>query len=353
MTKRRMAKGFVAVWVVLAVLAPACAGAQDVLGIPLPRIQQGPSGITIVPMPGVLPAIRVQGNFERLEPVPSEPSPDVAPSFGALVPVPDEPAPAEPPPFVVPEEPIAPSSVGRTVGVFVGISDYASASDLEHCASDAVRVQQAFVNAGIIDPMDTVVLTDHRATRAAVANAVERLARRLSPGDTLVFFFSGHGDRVSDANGDEQDGLDETILLADGPMTDDELAQLLGGGHHRELVALDSCYSGGFARDIARLGDSAGFYASREDQVSYVASEHGAGGYLSYHLAESVARSRGRPMSMWQLQSELSEGFARSGAAGRQDLTVGMSRSVNHHTVLFSREAPPAQLAASGFVGRT
>src|SRR5690606_2382589 len=107
------------------------------------------------------------------------------------------------------------------------------------------------------------------------------------------------------------------------------------------------------ARDIARLSDSAGFYASREDQLSYVASEHQAGGYLSYHFAESVARSQGRPMSMWQLQSDLSDGFARSGTAGRQDLTVGMSRGVNHHTVLFSRDAPPAQVASSGFVGRS
>lgn len=344
----RVRRWFGAVLVMLAVLAPQAANAQDVFGIPMPRIQAGPNSITITPMPGVLPAIRVPGNFGELAPIPGE-EPSATPPYAI-------PEPAEPPPFAIPSEepPVAPSGSSRTVGVFVGISDYPSNNDLEFCASDAMRVQQAFVNAGVIAPMDTVVLTDRQATRVAVANAVERLARQLSPGDTLVFFFSGHGNRVPDQNGDELDGQDETIVLTDGAITDDELTQLLAAGHQRELVALDSCYSGGFARDVARLNDSAGFYASREDQLSYVASEHQAGGYLSYHFAEAVARSQGRPMSMWELQRDLSDGFARSQTAGRQDLTVGMSRDVNHHTVLFSRDSEaPAQLASSSsFAGR-
>lgn len=349
----RIRRWFGGALVVLAVLAPAAANAQDVFGIPMPRIQQGPNGITIIPMPGVLPAVRVPGNFGRLGPMPGE-APSAPPPFGVPLDPPGQPAPAAPPPFAAPEEPVAPSpGTGRTMGVFVGISDYPSANDLPYCASDAVRVQQAFVNAGIMSPLDTVVLTDGQATRAAVANAVERLSRRLGSSDTLVFFFSGHGNRVPDQDRDELDGLDETIVLADGAITDDELTQLLAGGQHRELVALDSCYSGGFARDVARLTDSAGFYASREDQLSYVASEHQAGGYLSYHFAEAVAGSQGRPMSMGDLHRELTDGFARSQTQGRQDLTVGVSRDVNLHTVLLSREAEaPAQLASSSYAGR-
>lgn len=348
----RIRRWFGGALVVLAVLAPTAANAQDVFGIPMPRIQQGPNGITIIPMPGVLPAVRVPGNFGQLGPIPGD-APSAPPPFGA----PLEPsAPAAPPPFAAPEEPALPppsAGTGRTMGIFVGISDYPSASDLPYCASDAQRVQQAFVSAGVMSAADTVVLTDGQATRAAVANAVEHLSRRLGPGDTLVFFFSGHGNRVPDQNGDELDGLDETIVLADGSITDDELTQILASGRQRAFVALDSCYSGGFARDLARLADSAGFYASREDQLSYVASEHQAGGYLSYHLAEAVTRSQGRPMSTWDLQRELGDGFARSQTQGRQDLTVSVSRSVNLHTVLLSRQTQaPAQLASSSYAGR-
>ena len=35
------------------------------------------------------------------------------------------------------------------------------------------------------------------------------------PGDSLFFSFSGHGGQVRDVDGDEADGLDETILPED------------------------------------------------------------------------------------------------------------------------------------------
>jgi hypothetical protein len=328
-------RSFGALCVMLAVLVPGVASAQS--GFPIPQIQIGPRGITITAMPGVTPVFQLPGTFAA----PVEPAPIVEPAI--------EPAPS---PFEVleapPEEAMAPlpAGTGRTVGVFVGISDYASQNDLELCASDAARVQQAFVGAGIMAPMDTVVLTDHQATRGAVTSAIDRLTRQLGEGDMLVFFFSGHGNHVPDQDRDELDGLDETIVLYDGAMTDDELGALLAEGPQRELVALDSCYSGGFQRDIARLSDSAGFYASREDQLSYVAEEHQAGGYLSYYLASSVAQSQGRPLSMRALQHDLASGFAASETAGRQDLTVGVSRGVSLETVLFTRDTADARLAS-------
>lgn len=315
-------------FVTLGMLAPGAASAQ----LPMPRIQVGPSGITITAMPGVTPIFQLPGTFGPMQEQPApieQAAPFEPPSF--------EPPSFEPPSFEAAEE--APLGTGRTVGVFVGISDYPTQSDLEYCASDAARVQQAFVNAGIMAPADTVVLTDHRATRAAVTSAIDRLTRQLGRGDMLVFFFSGHGNRVSDQDGDELDGLDETIALYDGAMSDDELAALLAQGPQRELVALDSCYSGGFQRDIARLSDSAGLYASREDQLSYVASEHQAGGYLSHYLAGAIAGSQGRPLSMGELHGQLASGFADSQTAGRQDLTIGVSREVSYQTVLFARDA--------------
>ena len=335
-----------ALLVTLALLAPGAASAQlPIPPLPIPQIQIGPRGITITAMPGVTPVFQLPGTFGPMQeqPAPIErAAPFEPPSFE---PPAFEPPSFEPPAFEAAEE--APLGTGRTVGVFVGISDYPTQNDLEYCASDAARVQQAFVNAGIMAPADTVVLTDHRATRAAVTSAIDRLTRQLGRGDMLVFFFSGHGNRVSDQDGDELDGLDETIALYDGGMSDDELAALLAQGPQRELVALDSCYSGGFQRDIARLSDSAGLYASREDQLSYVASEHQAGGYLSHYLAGAIAGSRGRPLSMGELHGQLASGFADSQTAGRQDLTIGVSREVSYQTVLFARDAAADSRLAS------
>lgn len=302
-------------------LSSGASAQNTIFGIPIPRIEQGNESVTITLTPGA-PAIRIPS--PGLPPI-AAPSAPLPPPFGV---------PVEPPP-VAPVEPSLPGQGGRLFGVFVGITDYPSANDLPFCADDAHRVQRAFLNAGLMQPHDSVVLTDYAASRSNVLGAIQRFQHAAGPNDTVVFFFSGHGNQVGDQNGDEADGSDETILLADGPVSDDELGSLLQGGHARDFVALDSCYSGGFARDLARLENSVGFYASREDQVSYVAPEYQAGGYLSYHLAQNITRMGGRPIPMWELQRDLRSDFDRSGATQRQELTVGVSRMVNTRTVLF------------------
>lgn len=342
--------------IVLGALFPTGAQAQQARAlqgtpIAIPQIQRDARGIT-VSVPGLLPAVRVPVGplgGPLADPVPPASTP--VPAVPAVpAPWPPSPGHAGPtPPLGHPTDDAFDTDIdaaglvdaagsGRTFGVFVGISDYPSQNDLDYCADDAIRVQQAFVNAGVLSPLDSVVLRDRQATRAAVAGSIERFARRMGPNDTLVFFFSGHGSRTADRNGDERDGQDETIVLADGPVLDDELAQIFAPTRGRAIAALDSCYSGGFQQDLARLPNTAGLYASREDQVSYVANRHQAGGYLSYHLAEVVTRSQGRPMTLGQLHRELSDGFARSGTEGRQDLTLGVSRSVNYRSVLFQRD---------------
>jgi len=319
------------------------ASAQDTLfGIPVPRVQRGNDSITITIGPNA-PAIRVP-----------TPPPIAAPQARPAAPPAPAPAPTAPPPFTVPPAPAAPAAPmapagegGRVYGVFVGISDYATANDLPFCADDAHRVQRAFLNAGLVRPEDSIVLTDRAATRANVSNALARFNRTAGPNDTIVFFFSGHGNQIADRDGDEADGTDETIVLYDGAVTDDEMSSILSPGAARDFVALDSCYSGGFARDLARLPNSAGFYASREDQLSYVANEYQAGGYLSYFLAQNITRMGGRDIPMWELQRDLRTDFADSGANQRQELTVAVSRSVNTRTVLFDAPSErPVMVAA-------
>lgn len=321
-------------------LVGSTASAQDTLfGIPVPRVQRGNDSITITIGPNA-PAI-------RLPTAPPVAAPQARPP-AAPTPAPE---PSAAPPFDVPPAPTAPPApsgeAGRVYGVFVGISDYATANDLPFCADDAHRVQRAFLNAGLIQPQDSIVLTDRAATRANVVDALTRFNRTAGPNDTVVFFFSGHGNQVPDRDGDEADGTDETIVLYDGAVTDDDMRTILEPGAGRDLVALDSCYSGGFARDLARLPNSAGFYASREDQLSYVADEYQAGGYLSYFLAQNITRMGGRDIPMWELQRDLRSDFADSGADRRQELTVAVSRSVNTRTVLFDAPSErPLMVAA-------
>jgi hypothetical protein len=290
-------------------------------GIGMPTISQYPGGITIV-VPGLTNITITDPNGVFTSPQAGQPSvPPVAPQ-PALPGVP--PAPGA----------IQPGGSGRVVGVFAGITAYPSGS-LENCADDARNLANAFAQAGIIQQSDAIVLTDHLASRAGIAAAVQRLGASLRQGDTLVFFFSGHGDHQPDTNGDEQDGMDETIVLIDGSMTDDELVGLLQQSGANDFVALDTCYAGGFQADVARIPYSVGFYSSGETETSSVASEFGAGGYLSHFLRTGIEQSRGRQLQVWNLQQHIQQGYMTSGANGRQQLVVGVGQGNSMQTVLF------------------
>jgi len=66
--------------------------------------------------------------------------------------------------------------------------------------------------------------------------------------DSVVLFisYSGHASFITDKNGDEDDGEDETWCLFDGELVDDELSNLWSSFKKgvRILVFSDSCHSG-------------------------------------------------------------------------------------------------------------
>lgn len=184
-------------------------------------------------------------------------------------------------------------SGGRTFGIFAGISDYpGTENDLDFTAADAIRVRDALIRGAGMRPEDAVTLTDADATVANVARAVADIASRAGPDDTFVFFYSGHGGRVERAAGPEisdPDALDETIVLYDAQMRDDELRDLFAPIRAgTTLLFLDSCFSGGFAKDVISVPGRMGMFSSEEDVTSQVAVKFRAGGYLSVFLDEAI-----------------------------------------------------------------
>ena len=138
-----------------------------------------------------------------------------------------------------------------------------------------------------------IVLTDREATVAGLERAVAELGSRVEPEDTFVLFFSGHGDRVQRAGPEsaDPDGYDETIELFDGALRDNEVNELLGQIEaDLTLVALDSCFAGGFAKDLISVPGRMRLFSSEEDVTSGVPAD--AGGYLSWFLIDAVAGGR-------------------------------------------------------------
>ena len=110
----------------------------------------------------------------------------------------------------------------------------------------------------------TSLLLNEQATAEAVKAAIAGAASQLKSGDILLLTYSGHGGQVPDPSEEEEDHFDETWVLYDRQLIDDELYALWGQFESgvRILMFSDSCHSGSVARDFQQWELSAGLPAT-------------------------------------------------------------------------------------------
>lgn len=187
-------------------------------------------------------------------------------------------------------EPATPAAGAHAAAVCIGLTavDPAAydgwAGDCPGCDVDAVGLRDACTDAGIF----TRLILNAEATWPAVHQAVLDMAAGLTRGDLLIVAMSGHGGQITDNNGDETDGLDETICLWDGPVRDDRVLELLRQipAGLRVVLINDQCHSqGNFrsanARPLVKAaktdwdGQLIQFAGCREDSYSYGAASGG------------------------------------------------------------------------------
>ncbi|MGA1740546.1 MAG: pre-peptidase C-terminal domain-containing protein [Pseudohongiellaceae bacterium] len=191
------------------------------------------------------------------------------------------------------------TSGSQVYGIFVGISDYSQLrqtqfgwGDLPFTADDALVARDSLLNSAGMDPSNAITLLDRDATVENVRAAFAELSTRMESDDTFVFFYSGHGGQEQRAGGfvaSDADGYDETLALSNNTITDDEVNELfnqLSAG--TQLIILDSCFSGGFAKDVISRPGRMGLFSSDEDVPSLVAGKFQAGGYLSYFFQDAI-----------------------------------------------------------------
>lgn len=117
------------------------------------------------------------------------------------------------------------------------------------CELDVDNVAQ------ILEPLgyEIQTLKTAEATKASILNALNAASRELEGGDTLVFYYAGHGGQQPDRNGDESDGHDETLIVYDGEIIDDQLNEIwckFQPDVHIVMLS-DSCNSGTNYRAMA------------------------------------------------------------------------------------------------------
>lgn len=116
---------------------------------------------------------------------------------------------------------------------------------------------------------DITTLVNQNATFENIQSAFKTLSNITESRDIIYIHFSGHGQQITDLNGDEEDGLDEAWIPFDAQamfkrgiyegehhITDDMLNEWLTsinkkiGNNGNLIVIADACHSGDSTRDI-------------------------------------------------------------------------------------------------------
>lgn len=223
---------------------------------------------------------------------------------------------------------------GRIFAVAAGVAHYPHSSDLRGTDDDAVKLFEALRRTGLLAPESTL-LVNHQVTREGLDTVARRVASAAGPDDVFLFFFSGHGNQVPARSTDELNGYDETIEAVDGPILDDEVAAWFDLSEARlSIIVLDSCFAGGFARDVISGPGRMGIFSSEEDVLSMVADRFEAGGYLSHFLQEALLGAADREprdgvITVGELIHYLRDRWASDGPQRRVDTGDG-ARTYQH-----------------------
>ena len=134
---------------------------------------------------------------------------------------------------------------GARRALCVGIDRYPT-SPLAGCVRDAQTWSAALRSL----QFEVATVLDGDATRERVLTALRTLVESSSPGDVLVFQYSGHGTQAEDLNGDESDRYDEALVPVDyqsgALLLDDDLADVYRRVPQGVVLTLfmDCCHSG-------------------------------------------------------------------------------------------------------------
>lgn len=135
-----------------------------------------------------------------------------------------------------------------------------------HGNNDISIIKESLIRQGF--SLENIMqIKDTAATKNNILSAFEKLTESCHQGDVVYIHFSGHGQQVTDLDGDEDDGFDEAWIPYDAQkeyvsgvyegenhLTDDELNVILTrlrvcvGVKGKIIVVADACHSGSGSR---------------------------------------------------------------------------------------------------------
>jgi len=147
------------------------------------------------------------------------------------------------------------SHTGTKRAVLIGINYVGQKGELSGCHNDVINVMDFIMDVHGFKAENITVLMDDDVnlspTKANIMSAYEKLTIDSKDGDVVFCHFSGHGGKLRDDDGDEEDGFDETLIPLDyqkaGQIRDDDLLSGLVVPFVKGVFAtfvMDCCHSG-------------------------------------------------------------------------------------------------------------
>ncbi|MEJ2628632.1 MAG: caspase family protein [bacterium] len=141
--------------------------------------------------------------------------------------------------------------------VIIGINNYQHPRirDLHYSEPDALYLKDIMIKYARYKSENVHVLLGEEATYLNIKDQIYWLGDQADPEDEVFFYFSGHGTRVEDRDGNEEDGMDEAfcpyetnIGRPSSVILDDDIGHWFRRIRAKQiLVVLDCCHSGGAA----------------------------------------------------------------------------------------------------------
>ncbi|KAF0694842.1 Aste57867_14306 [Aphanomyces stellatus] len=188
--------------------------------------------------------------------------------------------------------------------LFIGINYFGTNAELRGCIKDVENLSRFVTERCGFPEANLRRLTDDRQgkdkpTRANILAGMRWLVENARPGDSLFLHYSGHGSQQKDEDGDEADGMDETICPVDydtaGMITDDEMHAILCAPLPAgvKLTAIFDCCHSGSALDLPFMYTIDGNLEVHEEDSRAVAARHMLNAGLSFLRGDKAKASEG------------------------------------------------------------
>ncbi|HEX6588493.1 MAG TPA: caspase family protein [Longimicrobiales bacterium] len=195
--------------------------------------------------------------------------------------------------------------------LIIGISDYQNfgdemGGDLPGAVNDANAFRDVAIARLGVPESNVHLVLDAAATRERIESEFTQwLPSVVGPDDIVWVFFAGHGSQVWDEDGDEEDGLEETICPTDvargSPdmdIVDDDVAIWLQGIPAAEVVVFwDKCHAESSTRAVTPFARPRALDREPEEDLDRPARTGLREARVQSGLGDRIAR---RPLEEWR-----------------------------------------------------